>query len=253
MRAADRLRPSIAAAVVAIALCVPAGGVRADGARTSHALRAALSDPGTWIPAAAAVIVALTGRDHEICDRAAEDTPVFGSRHEAIESSDVLRETSYVGMVATTPLVPRAQSSFEIWGDTMLAEHAGLATAAGVTWTLKRITRRERPDGSDFHSFPSGHATRAFAARGAIAYNLHRSTLARPARIGADAAFTLVAAGTAWARIEGGAHHTTDALAGAAIGNFFGRFLAEALVPEKSDLGTRHAAGLPIAAVTVRF
>ncbi len=30
--------------------------------------------------------------------------------------------------------------------------------------TIKRVTRRSRPDGSDNHSFPSGHATSAFAS-----------------------------------------------------------------------------------------
>ena len=38
------------------------------------------------------------------------------------------------------------------------------ATATGGTEVLKRVTRVERPDGSNSESFPSGHAARAFSA-----------------------------------------------------------------------------------------
>jgi len=252
---ADRIRRIGARACLAAALllCAPAAA-RADAARTREALRTALRDPGTWIPAVAALIVALSGRDHAISDRAMDTTPLFGTNDEALDASDVLRDVSYFEMVATSPMAPGAASSVDKWSEAILAEHAGVASASAVTWVLKRTVGRERPNGINKHSFPSGHATRAFAARGAIAYNLDRSTLADPARVTADVAFSLAAVGTAWARVEGGAHHASDVLAGAAIGNFFGRFFAEALGPEDDAAGAaRQAAGFPAVAVTFRF
>jgi len=255
MGGADRLRRigGCACLAAAIALCAPVSA-HADGARTSAALRTALRDPGTWIPAVAALVVALSGCDHPISDRAMDWAPVFGTKDEALDASDVLRDVSYFEMIATSPMPEGASSSVDRWSETIFAEHAGLLTASAVTWALKRTIGRERPNGMNRHSFPSGHATRAFAARGAITYNLDRSTLADPARITADVAFSLAAVGTAWARVEGGAHHASDVLAGAAIGNFFGRFFAEALGPE-DDVAPHapRAPGIPAVAVTIRF
>lgn len=47
-------------------------------------------------------------------------------------------------------------------------EHAlrtadALLTSTLITTALKRLTHEQRPDGSDYTSFPSGHATAAFA------------------------------------------------------------------------------------------
>ena len=38
-----------------------------------------------------------------------------------------------------------------------------IVISEGITQTLKYLTQRERPDGSDSHSFPSGHAADTFA------------------------------------------------------------------------------------------
>jgi membrane-associated phospholipid phosphatase len=85
----------------------------------------------------------------------------------------------------------------------------GFVTSFGVTLGLKYTVDKERPDGSDNHSFPSGHSTAAFQSAHFIqkrygwAYGL-------PAYLGA--------AFVGYSRVHARKHDNADVLAGAAIG-----------------------------------
>lgn len=75
-----------------------------------------------------------------------------------------------------------------------------LGLTLGVTEVLKHTTHRERPDGSDFKSFPSGHTATAMAMGWRLKFGMTFP-------IGAGA-------GRVWAK----KHHVTDVIGGAAIG-----------------------------------
>ncbi|MBO4810594.1 MAG: phosphatase PAP2 family protein [Prevotella sp.] len=49
------------------------------------------------------------------------------------------------------------------WPQLALTAVGSYALAAGTTWGLKHVVHERRPDNSDNRSFPSGHATFAFA------------------------------------------------------------------------------------------
>lgn len=49
------------------------------------------------------------------------------------------------------------------WGDQLILAFLSNLVAQGVTQSLKRVVNQPRPNGDDNHSFPSGHATAAFA------------------------------------------------------------------------------------------
>lgn len=87
--------------------------------------------------------------------------------------------------------------------------YKSFATNAVVTYGLKKAVDKERPDHSDDDSFPSGHTSIAFQGASFIhkRYGLEYSI---PAYIGA----TFVG----YSRVEADKHHTSDVLAGAALG-----------------------------------
>lgn len=86
-------------------------------------------------------------------------------------------------------------------------ETAAVSTAA--TYILKYSIRERRPDGSDFHSFPSGHTSVSFAS---AAYIQRRYGWA----VGAPA--YALATYVGWGRVYSKRHHWYDVVAGAAIG-----------------------------------
>lgn len=86
-------------------------------------------------------------------------------------------------------------------------ETAG-ATAA-VTLILKYTVKERRPDGSDFHSFPSGHSAVSFASA-AFVQRRYGWAFGIPAYA--------LSAYVAWGRVYSKKHHWWDVLAGGAIG-----------------------------------
>ena len=92
------------------------------------------------------------------------------------------------------------------------------ATNAVATYGLKKAIDKDRPDHSDDDSFPSGHTSIAFQGASFIhkRYGLEYSI---PAYVGA----TFVG----YSRIEADKHHTSDVLAGAALGVASSMFLTK--------------------------
>lgn len=95
-----------------------------------------------------------------------------------------------------------------------LREIDAIGTAVAASEILKVVTNERRPDDPKSHdSFPSGHATAAFA----LASNLS-SFHPRQAPF-----WYLGAAAIGWSRVELRRHRTTDVLAGAALGYWVGK------------------------------
>ena len=79
---------------------------------------------------------------------------------------------------------------------------------------IKLVTRRERPDGSNHQSFPSGHAAITFAAAAVIERHLGwRNSIAA----------YLVASYVAASRLHDNRHYLSDVVFGAAVGSIAGR------------------------------
>jgi len=116
------------------------------------------------------------------------------------------------------------------WGRMLVSDIASAAIMGSVVNTLKSTTNVMRPDGSNDHSFPSGHTALAFMTATMLTKEYgHISPW-----IGASA-YTF-ATGTGLMRIANNKHWLSDVLTGAGIGIIsteFGYYLADLLFKEK--------------------
>src|SRR5262245_26121901 len=85
----------------------------------------------------------------------------------------------------------------------------GQIVTQAVTYGLKYASRRERPDGSDHHSFPSGHASVTFTTATVLQRHLGW-------RLGIPT--YAVAVYVASSRLHEDRHHLSDVLFGATVG-----------------------------------
>jgi len=90
------------------------------------------------------------------------------------------------------------------------------AFLVNAAWTgaLKYAVGRERPDGSNNHSFPSGHTSNAFAWA-TVADRHYGHKVGIP--------FYVLAGFVGLTRLEENVHHLSDVVAGAALGYIVGR------------------------------
>ena len=134
-------------------------------------------------------------------------TVLAASAGGALADSDAERQA---GDVLATAM-PLATLGVELWrGETTGAlqfAESFLVTVA-TTEVLKRITHIERPDGTNDESFPSGHASRAFAS----ATYVHR-------RYGWQSAWPLYGLATyvGYTRVASDRHHWADVAGSAAV------------------------------------
>lgn len=111
--------------------------------------------------------------------------------------------------------------SNSVWKHWEVVEFFGILGLAGVVLAIKFLVRRERPAGewggiyrnTDPHSFPSGHAARAFLIA------ILASALAPP---WLAAVLWIWAPLVALARVSMGVHYLSDIIAGALLGIIVG-------------------------------
>lgn len=194
-----------------------------DLQRFPRAVKKALLDPVTYIPAAGALICAIDGVDEHISDWAATHNPVFGSTSGARDASDYLRDALIAEALGTAIMTPSGKEP----GEWTLAKVKGIGVevfawqgSGLVTLGLKVATNRTRPDESNDRSFPSGHATGAFSAAALANRNLDAIEMQTGRRTALQATNLALATSAAWARVEGQKHFPSDVLAGAALGHF---------------------------------
>jgi membrane-associated phospholipid phosphatase len=201
--------------------------LRPGWSRLGHAALEAVKQPSFWAPLTAAGITQIDGWDRRISNWARRNTPVFGSEANAARWSDYLRSASVVGgwaSIAVAPSGPEAGSWLldKVKGSAVdvLAAEVAIESTSG----LKRLSKRERPNGHDDQSMPSDHSATSAVYDQLAVDNLQLSGFDPRAQLGADIVLYGLTAATGWARIEAGAHFPSDTLVGASIGNFVADF-----------------------------
>jgi membrane-associated phospholipid phosphatase len=115
------------------------------------------------------------------------------------------------------------------------------------------VVGRKRPSGGSNDSFPSGHATVAASFSTLAAKNIEAMQLSKTAEISSDIGLGVIAAGTAWARVEAKAHYPSDVLAGIAIGHFLSAFINDAFLGNEKSRGISSAADISKDGFLVNF
>lgn len=131
----------------------------------------------------------------------AQEIQVAGSRKAVRTSGDVLALVTPVAGLATV-------LATQDWQGLKQGVFTGVTTL-GVTYALKYIVKKERPDRSDRHSFPSMHTSVSFAGA-AFIQRRYGWKWGVPAY--------LVSTYVGWSRVYGKKHDWWDVAVGAAIG-----------------------------------
>lgn len=104
----------------------------------------------------------------------------------------------------------------------------------GLVQVVKHTVRRERPDGSNSGSFPSGHAASAFATAGVLQRHYGWKVGAPAYAIGSYVSLARMA----WNR-----HHATDVVMGAAFGIASARTVTMSVAGSNFNMGVRPETG----------
>lgn len=195
--------------------------------RAGAGLIYAVSSPGVWGSMVASLAIQRGGWDQDVSGWAVEEAPVFGSPERASRWSDDLAATSELVRVGSALGAPHHQGEwFSQKMGGVLNGYLAYQTTRLATTTLKDEVSRERPNGANRASYPSGHTSTAAVhstmAAEAFAYYSGGSKL----RAGLQGGSYAIAAATGWARVEAGVHYPSDVLAGFALGHMVGRFFS---------------------------
>jgi membrane-associated phospholipid phosphatase len=115
-------------------------------------------------------------------------------------------------------------------------EGLSLGATFGATTLLKEATNRTRPDERNNKSFPSSHASNAFANAALSNRNLNAISLPEEVRLPLQVGNIVVSTFTAWARVEAQKHYPSDVLASAALGYFLTAFIHDAFLGLPEDM-----------------
>jgi membrane-associated phospholipid phosphatase len=206
-------------------------------------------DPWVWAPLAGAVVFQIDDWDRRTSDWARAHTPVFGSQRNAERWSDDLRDLSALAHYATIAATPSGDEPRE-WiinkAKGALVDVAAVSSVVLVTNTAKSWSDRERPNGDDSQSFPSGHTSASAVHTRLASRNLRSLQMSDGWRTTANVGLTALTLGTSWSRIEAGWHYPSDTLVGMALGNFIASFVNDAFLGlENSESATLSMSAAP--------
>lgn len=206
--------------------------------RVRHSAVEAVRDPWVWIPLTGAVALQIGDVDSQISDWAREHTPVFGSEDNAARWSDNLRSASVIAYHVSVLATPSGDDPAQ-WLESKAKGYvmglAAIGLTSATTDKLKTTTDRERPNGADQKSLPSGHTSSSAVSTRLASRNLRSIDIDDSTERAFNVGLDMLTIGTAWARVEAGAHFPSDTLVSIALGNFMASFVNDAFLGLSDD------------------
>lgn len=191
---------------LSFALC--ASVARADGTalspNTSSGAGTLIALPTTGVSLATSIVQSGQADVHLSSSSSAATTTTTTSRPAWARFASGTGNLLYLGAGTLLPLIEDGKNKKE---HTLRAADS-LLTSTLITEGLKRIVREKRPDSDERTSFPSGHATAAFAIA-----TMQASFHPRQAILWYAGATAIAAS-----RVKLRRHYTHDVIAGAAVG-----------------------------------
>ncbi|CAB1064898.1 hypothetical protein D1BOALGB6SA_9695 [Olavius sp. associated proteobacterium Delta 1] len=205
--------------------------------RVGHGLKKSVISPHTWAPIAGAAIITVGDWDKDISDWATENTPLFGNVKNAGDWSDYLLDISEgisYGTLLLTPGGDFPNEWFANKGKLAITQYTTARLEGKLTASIKKAAGRERPNQSNNHSFPSGHAADAGLYAGFSRFYINNMIISKAMKYTGGFVVSLADNGCSWARVEAGDHYPTDVLIGHALGNFLAVFVSETFIGNDS-------------------
>lgn len=194
------------------------------------------SSAHVWLPLAGAGLVHWTGNDKKPSQWASNEKIIYhdqeNTSHWSDQFNNILLYEMYFSILLTSSMNEEAslkEYALSKAKGALVVNFASTSTRY-TRGQLARTFRRERPNGANHLSFPSGHATEASSRNMLISKNLDSIEMDPSLKIALKVANTSMAVGTLWARIEGKRHYPSDVLAGYAVGSFVSGFIYDALM-----------------------
>ncbi|MBM0104218.1 phosphatase PAP2 family protein [Steroidobacter sp. S1-65] len=219
----------------------------------------AAKDPWTWGPLLGAAAFQIDDFDRRASDWAREHTPVFGSERSARQWSDDLRSASSYAHYVTIAATPSGNAPGEWLLNKLKGTLVGVAAVSAtgqITNHMKEASDRERPNGADGESFPSGHTSSSAVHTRLASRNLQSIEMSDGTRAALDVGLHALTIGTSWARIEAGWHYPADTLFSMALGNFMAAFINDAfmgLSAPNASLALQPVDGGAVVQMNLRF
>lgn len=203
--------------------------------RAPAAFNRAITDPVVIVGALGSGALMATDYDDDIADWATDNNPIFGNKSNADDWSDYLDAALEIEWLATALLIddPQYQPYQKVLGQAV-----AIGATSATTGLLKETVKRERPDGDNDKSFPSGHTSNAFVSATLSNENLKHADMTDGYRTAAQYGNLVLASGVAWSRVEADRHHLGDVMFGAALGRFTAIFINDVIfgLPEDGDV-----------------
>lgn len=207
--------------------------------RLKQASVQAFHDPHVWAPLVGAAVLQINDLDEQISDDLREDTPLFGSEQDALDASDDFEDWTKMAYVTTALITPGPDSTGD-WlmtkGKLLTGEYLAVEAADLASTELKDTIKRERPNGYNKKSTPSGHSVRSSTQAQMTQLNIKFMPISDTSKQVLDLSINGVAALSAYARVEGGMHYPSDVLFGWALGRFVGHIATAFILPDQQNI-----------------
>jgi hypothetical protein len=159
----------------------------------------AVASPLVWLPCVTALSLKYRDFDGRISHYASEHNPIFSSQDNTANASNVLLGVAIASYTASFLATPSGNDKQD-WLTNKLKGLSVDGVAIGgtclITSSLKSETHRLRPDGSNYNSMPSGHASGAAVCTRLASLNLESMDISDSTRWIADASLYTVSLGT---------------------------------------------------------